>query len=203
MDKSEIKKELDMPYDDLVAYLIKKYGPAEYDYFCNESCKTRNKKAPRSSEGLECHHIDEDKAIMLSRPDYAARNPFEYQKADRLVYCNVMEHLILHTKIVEEPHKKGANQFEIQGAGGIVNICMGINDYYNGFEYKQPHKQALYAHIADNFDDYIGILVYILDMVDNKRPELCLLLDRERLSKGFEDQIIGKVYHAIHDRQYR
>ena len=202
MDKNEIKKELDVSYDDLVAYLIKKYGPAKHDYFCNESCKSKNRKVVRSSEGLECHHIDEDKAIMLSRPDYAARNPFEYQKADRLVYCNVMEHLILHAKIVEEPRKKDANLFELPGAGGVINICIGINDYYNGFEYKQPYKQALYAHIADNFDDYIDILVRILDLVDNKRPELCLLLNKEKLSKGFEGQIIDKIYRAIGDRQY-
>ena len=42
MDNSEIKKELGMSYDELVEHLLSKYGPAKYDYFCNESCRSKN-----------------------------------------------------------------------------------------------------------------------------------------------------------------
>ena len=114
MKSIEIQKELEMKYSELVEYLLKKYGPAKYDYFCTESCKSKNHKVSRTNEGLYCHHIDEDKAIMLSNDSYAIKNPYEYQKAERLVYCNVLEHLILHIKIVEEPRNKDANELEIQ-----------------------------------------------------------------------------------------
>ena len=41
MDSIEIKRQLDMTYSELVEYLLKKYGPAKYDYFCTESCKSK------------------------------------------------------------------------------------------------------------------------------------------------------------------
>ena len=99
MDSSEIQSQLKMTYSELVDYLLKKYGPAKCDYFRTEACKSKNPKVSRTSEGLYCHHIDEDKAIMLCNDKFAANNPFEYQKAERLVYCNALEHLILHIKI--------------------------------------------------------------------------------------------------------
>lgn len=37
-----------------------------------------NKLVSHTAEVLFCHHIDEDKAIMLSNDEYAARNSFEY-----------------------------------------------------------------------------------------------------------------------------
>ena len=33
MESTEIKNQLKMTYDELVDYLLKKYGPAQYDYF--------------------------------------------------------------------------------------------------------------------------------------------------------------------------
>ena len=60
MESAEIEKQLGMTYDELVGFLIKKYGPAKFDYFRTETCKSRNPKASRASEGLICHHIDEE-----------------------------------------------------------------------------------------------------------------------------------------------
>lgn len=82
MESIEIKNQLKMTYNELIDYLLKKYGPSKYDYFCNESCKSKNHKISRTNEGLYCHHIDEDKAILLSNDKFAAMNPWEYQKAD-------------------------------------------------------------------------------------------------------------------------
>ena len=197
MDSIEIKRQLDMTYSELVEYLLKKYGPAKYDYFCTESCKSKNSKVSRTSEGLYCHHIDEDKAIMLSNDKFSPNNPFEYQKADRLVYCNALEHLILHVKIVEEPKNKDANKMELQGIGGAVNfLCPQINDYYNGYEFKQPHLIKIYSLIENNFDDYIYILKYFLNIVEEK-PLLKLFINKERLSIGWDRQIVKKVYNKL------
>ena len=197
MESIEIKKQLDMTYSELVEYLLKKYGPAKYDYFCTESCKSKNSKVSRTSEGLYCHHIDEDKAIMLSNDKFALNNPFEYQKADRLVYCNALEHLILHVKIVEEPKNKDANKMELQGIGGAVNfLCPQINDYYNGYEFKQPHLIKIYSLIENNFDDYIYILKYFLNIIEEK-PLLKLFVNKERLSIGWDRQIVQKVYSKL------
>ena len=48
MDSLEVKKFV-MSYQELVGYLMKKYSAAKYDYFVNESCKSKNRKAMRTS----------------------------------------------------------------------------------------------------------------------------------------------------------
>ena len=197
MESTEIKNQLKMTYDELVDYLLKKYGPGQYDYFRNESCKSKNSKVSRTNEGLYCHHIDENKAILLSNDKFAINNPFEYQKANRLVYCNVLEHLILHIKIVEEPKNENANQMEIQGIGGAVCfICPQINDYFNGYEFKQQYLINIFSLIENNFNDYIDILKYFLDVVE-KNPIYKLIVTKERLSVGWDQQIVKKVYDQL------
>lgn len=193
MSSEEVRKELDLSYQELVDYLLGKYGPAQYDYFVNETCRSKNKKVRRSDEGLICHHIDEDKAIMLSDTPYAIQNPFEYQKADRLVYCNIMEHLILHIKIAKEADLGTIGV----GIGGVVNfICPEINDYYGGYEFKRPYQIKSHELIADNFEDYIKVLRYCLEMAENDMRYV-LTVDRERLSRGCDGKIVEKVYKAL------
>ena len=88
MESTEIKNQLKMTYDELVDYLLKKYGSAQYDYFCNESCKSKNSKVSRTNEGLYCHHIDENKAILLSNDKFAVNNPFECFRTFDFTYKN-------------------------------------------------------------------------------------------------------------------
>lgn len=193
MKSSEIQKQLGMSYSELVKHLLSKYGPAQYNYFRNESCKSKNPKVSRTSEGLICHHIDENKAILLSNDKCAVNNPFEYQKADRLVYCNVLEHLILHIKIVEECE----SPLELQGVGGAVSfICPQINDYFNGYHFKQEYLIASYDLIKDNFEDYISILKHFLAALEEK-PLHKLIVSKERLSVGWDRQIVKKVYDRL------
>jgi hypothetical protein len=45
MTSEEVDKELVLSYDDLCQYLLEKYGPAEHDYFVNESCQSKNRKS--------------------------------------------------------------------------------------------------------------------------------------------------------------
>lgn len=101
----EILNLLYKSYIECCDYLKKKYGKVNGNYFLTESFKSVNSKIKRTKEGLYIHHLDEDKAIMLSNKEYAIKNPYKYQLHDRLVYCNLLEHLILHIKIMEHPHK--------------------------------------------------------------------------------------------------
>ena len=93
-----------MNYKSAISFLWNKYGKVQYDYFCNE-----NKKIQRSCEGLFLHHIDEDKYINLSQREVAKIYPYEAQKADRLVYCNYLEHLILHIRFLNNFYMKGGD----------------------------------------------------------------------------------------------
>jgi len=192
MDRNEILNEMKMTYKELVAYLLNKYGSAKYDYFRTESCKSKNPKNSRGKEGLDCHHIDEDKAILLANPRHALKNPFAYQKADRLVYCNHLEHFLLHVKIVEEPRNSQANERELPGIGGAVNfLCPQLNDIYNGYVYTREWEIVGANLVKDNFDEYILILQHLWDIIQaneeySKRISkhlLCIGYDREPIKK--------------------
>lgn len=105
--------------------------------------------------------------------------------------------MILHIKIVEEPKNENANKMEIQGIGGAVCfICPQINDYFNGYEFKQQYLINIFNLIENNFNDYIDILEYFLDVVE-KNPIYKLIVTKERLSVGWDQQIVKKVYDQL------
>lgn len=190
MNNEEIDKELGLSYDKLCKYLLKKYGPAEHDYFINESCRSRNKKVSRTDEGLLCHHIDEDKFIKLSDPGHATMHPFDYQKAERLVYCNALEHLILHIKIAERVDNLSLIKGNPLGIGGAISyIIPGLNLCYSGYQYKKPHEQKVYGKIVDNFDGYIRILKYF--------SEHCGITSKLILSLDLNRKKVKRVYDAL------
>ena len=189
--------ELKMSYKDLVAHLLAKYGAAKGDYFLTESCRSKNNSISRGKEGLFCHHIDEDKAIMLSNPDFAARNPFEYQKANRLVYCDILEHLILHIKIAEEPKSDAANENELVGIGGAATfICRQINDCYSGKYLTQYFMVKIREQIKDKFDDYVMILQRLYDLIKGNEM-YSIMFSKDDICSGYDGEIVQRVYNAI------
>ena len=127
---------LELSYDEYVDILLEKYGRVPGDYFTDSSFRKKNKKINRSKDGLWCHHIDEDKVPNLSRKPVRVRDyiedidPFEYQKAERLVYCNYIEHMLLHMKIVEKeltkPYDEPNNVFVV-GLYGFETLANKID----------------------------------------------------------------------------
>lgn len=189
-DKYDIEGDLSSSYRCMVNHLRKKYGPVPYDYFVNESCKTVNSKNSRTSEGLVIHHVDEDKAIMLSERSYAVNSPFKYQKANRLVYCNLLEHLILHYLIFE-------NTGTSFGLGGAINhMVPAINDYYNGLKPKQEYQKKIYSVLDDNFEGYISVLIEI-EGEAFMYPWAYKRASKENLSKGTDGKIVDKIYKEL------
>ena len=104
---------LELTYKEAVQFLLSKYGPATVDYYSGQSYERflrgeiksiTKRKYSRTQEGLYCHHIDENKFKNLSNINFIRVNkyPFKYQTKDRLVYCDLFEHLILHTLIAKE-----------------------------------------------------------------------------------------------------
>lgn len=121
----EYKDLLSKTYDKAVEFLLQKYGFAQDDYFreksyqryMNGEIKNITKgKYSRTSEGLYCHHIDEIKELKISDQIFIKINkiPFEYQKKDRLVYCDLIEHTILHVLITKETdHEFGYQGYDL------------------------------------------------------------------------------------------
>ena len=195
--KTEYEADLLMKYDDLVKALLKKYGAAKHDYFTDRECTIKNKLVSRTAEGLFCHHIDEDKAIMLSNDEYAARNPFEYQKKNRLVYCNLLEHLLLHVKIAEEPRNPDANENELPGIGGAINyLCKQLNDIYAGKEPTEEWRKTVASKVQDNFDDYIRILRHLWSVIE-QNPLYKTIITKQMLCTGWDGKTVDRVLEAI------
>ncbi len=106
------------------------------------------------------HHIDEDKAIMLSTVEIIKKfnYPFEWQKAERLVYCDLLEHLLLHIKIQEFPHPKKWLGHDVGIEGSLNFIIPELNDIYSGISYKQIWKQKVIESVIDRKDEYFLLL---------------------------------------------
>ena len=166
-----INKEINMPYYELCEYLKIKYGSAICDYFPNPECKAKRAKVSRSSEGLYCHHIDEDKGSDLSHSVSARRQPFLWQKAERLVYCNSIEHLILHIKIAIMRQKSVIVSPTSLGGffttGGILLICGEINSLYFDKGGKKEYHNRCYDVIKDDLESYIDILNFLFCYLDS------------------------------------
>ncbi len=162
MDKEELFEEIKMPYDDLCKYLVQKYGAAELDYFPNPQCRAKRPKLSRTREGLYCHHMDEDKGGNLSGSASARAQPFAWQRADRLVYCNILEHLVLHFKIAIMRQKKRLfRPYDIDdffSTGGFLIICTESNTLYESNSSLSGYRLACYEVIKNNYDDYISVL---------------------------------------------
>ena len=187
---------LKMNYQDIVSALLKKYGSAKHNYFKDTACKIKNPLVTRTNEGLFCHHIDEDKAIMLCNDKFAVNNPFEYQKADRLVYCNFLEHLLLHVKIAENP-SPDANENELPGIGGAINfICKELNDIYSGKEFADDWRKNVADKVKDSFDDYITILRYLWNVVE-KSPLYKSIITKEMLCTNWDGKVVKEVMNAL------
>lgn len=126
---------LSRSYDEAVEILLQKYGPAQDDYFreksyqrfMNQEIKNITKgKFSRTSEGLYCHHIDENKMLKISDQDFVKINtiPFDYQKKERLVYCDLIEHTILHVLIAKE------TSMELGHLGFFAFLAPEIEQWY-------------------------------------------------------------------------
>lgn len=122
---------LSLGYDKAVEYLKGKYGKAKMPYFQEDSYQkfldgklptpVKN-KVTRTNEGLYCHHVREDKGILLSTPKAIRRHqyPYEWQQPENLVYVNILEHLVLHALIAME--QKDADSVFRLGIGGYINF---------------------------------------------------------------------------------
>lgn len=167
--------ELLIPYDEYVDKLLNKYGPAKDDYFTDDTYNIHGNYS-RTMEGLICHHIDEDKAVLLSYADYIKEHnpPFEYQKANRLVYCNLIEHMLLHMKIMEKEltkPRRSRNTTEAVGIGGFMFAVEDINaaiHFNNGKKLKNyPNWKKRCAKEIKGFEnDYFSAIKFFVEKIE-------------------------------------
>jgi len=165
MKLNEYKKVENLNYIEYCDYLQDKYGIGLCDYM--RPNWTKNPKITRTKEGLYAHHKYENCAIMLSHPEYAMNNPYEWQKKENIVYCNLLEHLYLHIFLCENP-SEDKNENENVGLGGVINyIVPELNDVYSGWVSKQAWQNNCHNVIIDNKDVYLILLKRFKVLYDN------------------------------------
>ena len=163
----EIEQLRQLSYFDLVAYLKQKYGEPSEPFFINENCTTKNPRILRTSEGLFVHHVAENEHVDLSQPNFAKKWSFELQKPKNLVYCNYLEHILLHIAIVNEYLRLETikKTREIVGLGGLVNFMFPeIIDYINGYEFKKDYLKRCLQVVDGNEFIFIDILTCFQDV---------------------------------------
>ncbi|MDE5563139.1 MAG: hypothetical protein K2J01_06315 [Clostridiales bacterium] len=156
MNIQEYNKIKDFTYLEYCDYLHQKYGIGLSDYMTKSWNK--NSKCSRTKDGLMAHHKYEDHAILLSTKEFAMKNPFEWQLAKNIVYCDYLEHLFLHILICEYP-SEDSNFLEAVGIGGIINfIVPELNDLYSGWETGQAWRKTCHDLIINDKDVYLTLL---------------------------------------------
>ena len=177
-----------MTYDEYVQYLLKKYGGAKYDYFRTRECRSKS-NVTRGNEGLECHHIDEDKYSLLCKTDFA-REHWETQTADRLVYANKIEHILLHIKIAN----MGTAGDYMCGTALLIRSTNSLYDYPPTERYLKPTekwKLSAYARIKDDFDLYIEVLHRLSQIINEQKP------DEKALASDKKNNIEGTTAYKV------
>lgn len=185
MKIAEFEKVKGMTYAEYCDYLQKKYGIGRADYMTRAFNK--NQKVTRTSEGLIAHHKAEDKMILLSTKEVAETCPYEWQKKENIVYCDYLEHLLLHVLICKYPSQDRHPLADV-GIGGVVNfIVPELNDLYSGWVSKQAWRNNCHRVVAEDREVYMEILKMFIAYLQEERG----IADKELLHTSFNEQYGG------------
>lgn len=128
-------------YKEACEFLQDKYGIPLYNYYTkDDSGNIQLTNIKNKKDGLEVHHIEENKIPALSKKivaqEYIDKYP-EAQEAKNLCYCNTFEHTWLHlliamysSDICEE------NDVEL-GIGGARILIQKLNTSYEKMDTQQ------------------------------------------------------------------
>ncbi len=163
----ELVKNYD--YSTYCNHLLEKYGTVDGDYFTPTF--SQNMAIKRTEEGLYIHHIDEDKIANLSDYNVAKANSFDHQRAERLVYADLFEHILLHILIGEQNKGLGFGGAEVMFAyandkrwedidvlGILKERC---RNSVNAYETLLAHNQTVFYELDNTLMDNDRALVVI------------------------------------------
>lgn len=186
-------KLMEKDYYDLVVYLTLKYGFVVDNYFEEKSYRRFEKgiikiikkgNYTKTNEGLYCHHVYENKYKNLSNEEFIRiQNPgYEVHLAENLVYCNLVEHTILHYKIAMQTKKKYGYQ------GFSVFLIPQLKEWY--IEKKKPKKEWMTKCYERSFLSKIDAIIIVTKMENDLKKHtsgkaITLQQTEERILKSF------------------
>lgn len=211
---TEYKQLLSKNYDKAVEFLVEKYGAAEDDYFSEKSYERFFKgeikqitkgKFSRSVDGLECHHIDENKFLHMTNMDCIKGQsiPFESHQKEKLVFCDVIEHAILHILIAK------ATSLDLGTPGYTVFLRPKIQDWYLDkiIPQKSKHHITCYhkAYIkAEEASELLEIMDNILfvegeKIQQEKREKIKNIIKKGNFKSLNNDSPRSEIVRAMYD----
>ena len=200
MDKKEYLSVKDLTYLEYCDYLQNKYGIGLTDYMTKSFCA--KKECRRTKDGLIAHHKAEDKMILLSTEEVARQCPFEWQKKDNIVYCDYLEHLLLHVLICKYP---SPDKFPLAnvGYGGVVNfIIPELNDVYSGWETKQQWRKTCYDKVINDKETYLLIIkqFIVVELGIDKKFDIKILFSSFNENHNlWSNKYNKKIHKEIYD----
>lgn len=124
-------------YREACKFLQDKYDALGYerkDYYHTTGADqhlTKTSNIGHGDHGLQYHHICEDIVPSLSAKEKAEANQIEYQAAENMCYCNLIEHAWLHVLITEaNAAATDEDQADITGLGGVKWMFVALNSIY-------------------------------------------------------------------------
>ena len=181
MKIAEFEKVKEMTYVQYCDYLQEKYGIGRADYMTRAFNK--NQKVSRTSEGLIAHHKAEDKMILLSTKAIAEKCPYEWQQKENIVYCDYLEHLLLHVLICKYPSQDKVPLADV-GIGGVINfIVPELNDLYAGWVSNQSWRLNCHNKVIEDKEVYLKILKMFIAYLKEERE-----FDKRILHTSYNEQ---------------
>lgn len=170
MTIKQFKKFKKHNYHWLVRRLKTIYGKiSKKQYYFNTTGRfvkhlTSTKNPNLYRDGLFIHHIDELVYTDLSNPNGKYSQDKNRQNGSRLVYCDYLEHALLHLKIVEYKDYKN-KKYYISGLLG--HLIPELNDFYSHgiHAYNSGANMKLrpfYDRIANDYITYVNLIAYAI-----------------------------------------
>lgn len=209
----EYKNLLSLSYEDAVESLLQKYGPVIDDYFREKSynrffngeIKSITKgKFTKTSEGLYCHHVFENKYYNLTNKNFCKEQnaPYEVHKKENLVYCDLIEHFILHILITKETNGKfgwpGVRTYLLDNLVEWYVVCVNIpTEKWRLFCYKKAKLSK--NEITTLFMEVKKVLPSSLQPKFEKlyKDAKYACEHEEELNREYEDRSIRIAYNGI------
>lgn len=161
MDLLEFERVKNMTYWEYCDYLQSKYGIGACDYF-NENWSPKT-KCKRTKEGLFAHHKAEMYVPQLSDKKQAQNYPFEWQTAKWIVYCDYLEHLLLHIMICKAPEPLKKNKYV--GVVGITcYLAPTLFQLYSGDVPTTGWQAICYDRVKNDKDVYMELLKIFFEL---------------------------------------
>lgn len=174
MNMSEYLIVKDFTYLEYCDYLQNKYGIGLDDYMTKSY--NPKPKCKRTKEGLLAHHKKEDTMILLSTKEVAMMCPIEWQSKENIVYCDYLEHLLLHILICKYQSDKEIDFVKV-GLGGVVKfIVPELNDLYSGWETGQAWRKNCHDKVKGDKAVYMEMLKqFISNEIDDVNFDISIL----------------------------